>query len=728
MGHLHEGALADAASVDKVIDAAVASVAARRGISVALPSAGGGGGATVDAAALSEFTDQITGRDGVLASAARLVLGQLGLDDPVSASPAATDAELIDLVTAELGSDWPRLVAPVFDAKKAVVFDDRWASAREDLVKLWLTDEGDIDADWVRLSERFEGAGHVVATQATWWQGKSLAAGRQIHASLYGRIAAGAENPDPGPYSSEIAVVTGASKGSIAASVVARLLDGGATVIATTSKLDDERLAFYRTLYRDHARYGAALWVVAANMASYSDIDALVEWVGNEQSESLGPQSIHIKDAQTPTLLFPFAAPRVVGDLSEAGSRSEMEMKVLLWAVQRLIGGLSKIGAERDIASRLHVVLPGSPNRGMFGGDGAYGEAKSALDALVSRWHAESSWAARVSLAHALIGWTRGTGLMGHNDAIVSAVEEAGVTTYSTDEMAAMLLGLCDVESKVAAASAPIKADLTGGLGDADLDMAELAAKAREEMSAEAADDEADDRRPRASSPRCRRRRADTRPAPPPEWADLDVDPADLVVIVGGAEIGPYGSSRTRFEMEVDNELSAAGVLELAWTTGLIRWEDDPQPGWYDTESGELVDESELVERYHDTVVERVRHPRVRRRRRDRPRPRVAAAGVGVPGQGLRLRGVVGGRRPRLRRVRPGAHGHPAGARLQRLAGDPQGRHRDPGAAKEQAVAARRRPDPDRVRPDGVGHQPGHGQLPSTGWRCGTSSRPSTRS
>ena len=603
MGHLHEGALADAASVDRVIDGAVASVAARRGISVALPSAGGGGGATIDAAALGEFTDQITGRDGVLASAARLILGQLGHDDPVSVSPTTTDAELIDLVTIELGADWPRLVSPVFDPKKAVVFDDRWASAREDLVKLWLTDEGDIDAQWLSLSERFEGAGHVVATQATWWQGKSLAAGRQIHASLYGRIAAGAENPLPGPYSSEVAVVTGASKGSIAASVVARLLDGGATVIATTSKLDDERLAFYRGLYRDHARYGGALWVVAANMASYSDIDAVVEWVGTEQTESLGPQSIHIKDAQTPTLLFPFAAPRVAGDLSEAGSRSELEMKVLLWAVQRLIGGLSKIGAERDIASRLHVVLPGSPNRGMFGGDGAYGEAKSALDALVSRWSAESSWAARVSLAHALIGWTRGTGLMGHNDAIVSAVEEAGVTTYSTDEMAALLLSLCDVESKVAAASRPIKADFTGGLADADLDMAELAAKAREEMSSSGDDAEAAEAEGTIaalpSPPR------GYHPAPPPEWADLDLDPADLVVIVGGAEIGPYGSSRTRFEIEVDNELSAAGVLELAWTTGLIRWEDDPQPGWYDTESGELVDESELIERYHDTVVDR---------------------------------------------------------------------------------------------------------------------------
>lgn len=602
LGHLHEGALADAASVDRVIDAAVAAVAARRGIAVALPSAGGGGGATVDAAALGEFTEQITGRDGVLAAAARLVLGQLGHDEPVSVTPAATDAELVDLVTAELGADWPRLVAPVFDARKAVVFDDRWASAREDLVRLWLVDEAEIDADWPRLSERFEGAGHVVATQAAWWQGEALAAGRQIHAALYGRIAAGAENPEPGRYGGEIAVVTGASKGSIAASVTARLLDGGATVIATTSKLDEERLAFYRGLYRDHARYGAALWVVAANMGSYADIDALVEWVGTEQTESLGPQSIHIKDAQTPTLLFPFAAPRVAGDLSEAGARSEMEMKVLLWAVQRLIGGLSKIGAERDIASRLHVVLPGSPNRGMFGGDGAYGEAKSALDAVVSRWHAESSWSQRVSLAHALIGWTRGTGLMGHNDAIVSAVEEAGVTTYSTDEMAAMLLDLCDVESKVAAANSPLKVDLTGGLGEAELDMAELAARAREQAAPPEEAETGESAHTIAALPSPPRGFC---PAPPPRWDDLDVDPADLVVIVGGAELGPYGSSRTRFEMEVEGELSAAGVLELAWTTGLLRWEDDPTPGWYDTQTGELIDEAELVERYHDTVVER---------------------------------------------------------------------------------------------------------------------------
>ena len=225
LGGLHDGALTDAASVDKVIDAAVSAVGARKGVAVALPAAAGGGGGVVDSAALGEFTEKVTGPSGVLASAARLILGELGLDAPVSA-PEATDAELIDLVTAELGSDWPRLVAPTFDGRKAVLFDDRWASAREDLARLWLLDEGEIDVDWPRLSERFEGAGHIVGTQATWWQGKALAAGRNIHASLYGRAAAGAESPGKARYNDEVAVVTGASKGSIAASVVAQLLVG----------------------------------------------------------------------------------------------------------------------------------------------------------------------------------------------------------------------------------------------------------------------------------------------------------------------------------------------------------------------------------------------------------------------------------------------------------------------------------------------------------------------
>jgi fatty acid synthase len=44
---------------------------------------------------------------------------------------------------------------------------------------------------------------------------------------------------------------------------------------------------------------------------------------------------------------------------------------------------------------------------------------------------------------------------MGHNDVIVDAVEAAGVTTYTGDEMAALLLDLCTAQARAAAAGIP---------------------------------------------------------------------------------------------------------------------------------------------------------------------------------------------------------------------------------------------------------------------------------
>ncbi len=255
LGGLSSGALADAAAVDAVIDSAVASVGSARGVSVSLPATGGGSGGTVDAAALGEFTENITGRNGVLASAARLVLEQLGLNEETAVA-TVEDTELVDLVSAELGSDWPRLVAPAFDAQKAVLLDDRWASAREDLARIWL-------GDTALSVENFIGAGSTVAAQAKWWATRATDEGRTPLAEVYTRIAdaAAAAESDAPEWAGEVAVVTGASKGSIAAAVTGKLLAGGATVFVTTSRLDGQRLGFYRDLYRENARAGAALWV-----------------------------------------------------------------------------------------------------------------------------------------------------------------------------------------------------------------------------------------------------------------------------------------------------------------------------------------------------------------------------------------------------------------------------------------------------------------------------------
>ncbi|WP_461666364.1 fatty acid synthase subunit beta domain-containing protein [Gordonia sputi] len=599
LGDLLDGPLANTDALDALVDRAVTAVGASRGIAVAKPAADTGGGATVDAAALGEFTEQLTGRSGALASAAYTVLAKLGLTEDDAAPEIAenVDAALAERVSAELGSDWARTVAPAFDAEKIVLVDDRWATSREDLVRIWLTSDADLADRHDTIVESFVGAGQTVAQHATWWQGKALAAGEATRAQIFGAIAAAAQAPDSGEWSDEVAVVTGAGKGSIAAGVIGRLLAGGATVIATTSKLDSGKLAFYKKLYRENARHDAALWVAPTNMASYNDVDDLVEWVGSEQTENIGGTTAVLKPAMKPTLLFPFAAPRVAGDLTDAGARAELEMKVLLWSVERLIAGLCEIGADNDIAARLHVVLPGSPNRGMFGGDGAYGESKAALDALVTRWGAEESWGARTTLAHALIGWVRGTGLMGHNDGMVAAVEAAGVRTWSTDEMAAQLLELCTPAQRVAARDQAILADFTGGL-DPSIDLKSLAT---EQDDASEVETEELDEATVAALPAPARAAASMTPA----WPSIDARPEDLVVIVGAGELGPYGSSRTRFEMEVDEKLSAAGVLELAWNTGLIVWDEAPKPGWYDTESGDPVDEADIAERYHDAVVER---------------------------------------------------------------------------------------------------------------------------
>ncbi|ANE09137.1 type I polyketide synthase [Corynebacterium glutamicum] len=571
---------ASASNLDSLIDAAVQAVASRHGVAVSLPSAGGAAGGVVDSAALGEFAEQVTGHDGVLAQAARTILTQLGLDKPATVSVEDTaEEDLYELVSKELGSDWPRQVAPSFDEEKVVLLDDRWASAREDLSRVALGELAATDID-------VTGAGEAVAAQAEFFGLDDLAAQARDQSSL--------------DYADDVAVVTGGSPNSIAAAVVEKLLAGGATVIATTSNLGHDRLEFYKDLYARSARGTAALWIVAANLSSYSDIDAIINWVGSEQTTTVNGASKLVKPALVPTLLFPFAAPRVSGSMADAGPQAESQMRLLLWSVERLIAGLAPLGSSINVGHRLHVVIPGSPNRGRFGGDGAYGESKAALDAVVTRWNAEQgAWGANTSLVHAHIGWVRGTGLMGGNDPLVKAAEEAGVETYSTQEIAEKLLSQATSTVREQAASAPITVDFTGGLGESDLNLAEMA---RAEAAKAANTPVVEAPRTVAALPTPYRPVVQTTP----DFAgQVTQDLDEMVVIVGAGELGPLGSARTRFDAELNGSLSAAGVIELAWTMGLIHWDEDPKPGWYD-DSDEAVAEEDIFDRYHDEVMARV--------------------------------------------------------------------------------------------------------------------------
>ncbi len=623
------------AAADALIDAAIAQVAQAHGVSVSQPgAAGAAGGAVVDSAALDAFAQQVVGADGILAATAKFVLAKLGVEAPKAETESDENAAVVSAVEAELGADWPKQVAPRFDERKAILFDDRWASAREDVARLYYKYAGkNVDIQVNEVSEilndfgSFLGAGEAVASEAEWFA--SLSKSRELNnlATIFNGIARDSRtklaqnNVDTAQatrFAGEVAVVTGVAPNSIAARVVTGLLKGGATVIATSHSFKPSVKSWAKKAYRENAQMGAKLWLVPANLSSYRDVDALVKWVGTVSKKVSGATTTILKPAYEPSMFFPFAAPPVHGTLADSGSLFESQSRLMLWGVERAIAGFAQIGADTDVQHRMHVVLPGSPNRGMFGGDGAYGEVKSAFDAIVNRAHAESVWSDRVTFAHPKIGWVRGTGLMGGNDPLVAVVERHGLTTYSTQEMADRLLDLCTKEAREQAAIAPLNVDLTGGLGKEPLDLNALRAEALEDQkraeAAEAAEEAAESSVKSTAQSTNKALPTPYVPTQPrvnlADWKNVTARPEDEIVIVSVGELGPWGSGRTRFEAELgiredgSVELSAGAVLELAWNMGLLTWQDSPKPGWYDAE-GTLVPEEDIAEKYRDEVVAR---------------------------------------------------------------------------------------------------------------------------
>ena len=505
-------------------------------------------------------------------------------DAPLDADP---ERERLAVLDAELGVARATEVAPRFDVRRHVVFDGAAAFARWDLVA-WAQRalDGDIDeAELARLAPF--AADPRVADTARWLAART---GRDDLAAI-----AVAQTSAIDGQKRRTALVTGVSPGSIGAALTAELLRDGATVVVTTSTDTPERRTFHRTLYRDHAAPGAELHVLPANLASFADVDALVAWVAEHAP---------------PTLVAPFAATTTAGDATDAGAGGESALRLQLLGVERLVAALGRDAARlgRDPVTAL---LPLSPNHGTFGGDGPYGETKAALEVLLRRVVSEhDTWGRGIAPVAARIGWVRGTGLMGMNDAVAGPVQEhLGITTFSAQEMARHLLD--------AVAQAPTEVDLTGGFGDVD-DLRGAIQPLADELRAEAETAAAADalREQITALPPT----PDTVPALPGPATDTTayahtvsggatatpaLNPADMVVLVGLGELGPAGTARTRFELETAAR-SPASIGELAWLCGLVTYERDGYRGTYvDTATGDDVPEHELAARYRDEVARR---------------------------------------------------------------------------------------------------------------------------
>ncbi|KAH0541501.1 hypothetical protein FGG08_004042 [Glutinoglossum americanum] len=420
------------------------------------------------------------------------------------------------------------------------------------------------------------------------------------------------------------ALMTGAGAGSIGAEVLQGLISGGAKVVVTTSRFSREVTEYYQAMYARYGSSGSQLVVVPFNQGSKQDVEALIEYI-YDSKKGLGWDLDYV---------IPFAAiPENGREIDSIDSKSELAHRIMLTNLLRLLGCIKTQKAERGYETRpAQVVLPLSPNHGTFGNDGLYSESKLALETLFNRWHSES-WSNFLTICGAVIGWTRGTGLMGGNNIVAEGVEKYGVRTFSQQEMAFNLLGLMAPKIVSLCQVEPVFADLNGGLqfipNLKDL-MTQLrkdileTSEVRQAVTKETAienkivngeDSEALYKKitvePRANIKFAFPELPDYKTEVEPLSQKLRgmVDLERVVVVTGFSEVGPWGNSRTRWEMEAYGKFSLEGCVEMAWIMGLIKNHNGPlkgkqYSGWVDTKTGEPVDDRDVKPKYEKYILE----------------------------------------------------------------------------------------------------------------------------
>jgi len=163
--------------------------------------------------------------------------------------------------------------------------------------------------------------------------------------------------------------------------------------------------------------------------------------------------------------VVPFAAISENGrEIDNLDDKSELAHRLMLTNLLRLLGYVKTKKASKKFVTRpTQVLLPLSPNHGTFGGDGLYGESKAGLETLLNRWSSES-WKDYICIMGAVIGWTRGTGLMNATNMVAEGVEKLGLRTFSAKEMAFNILGLMHPLLIDVSQIEPLWADLSGGM------------------------------------------------------------------------------------------------------------------------------------------------------------------------------------------------------------------------------------------------------------------------
>lgn len=219
---------------------------------------------------------------------------------------------------------------------------------------------------------------------------------------------------------------------------------------------------------------------------------------------------------------------------------------------------------------------------------------------------------------------------MNDNNMVAQQIEALGVRTFSSTEMALNLLGLMTPSIVHLSEDGPVYADLAGGMGKLR-DLHVVTKRIRDDLTAKATRLQLIHQDRLASlEPNLKKKSVLAKkkanfnfgfglPVKPHSSVTEGVnakalrellDLAKTVVVTGYGEVGPFGGSRTRWEIESEGKLSLEGCIELAWIMGLVRWDptksnpNGPFGGaWIDVASGTLLADTDIKAKYEEHIL-----------------------------------------------------------------------------------------------------------------------------
>jgi fatty acid synthase subunit alpha len=362
--------------------------------------------------------------------------------------------------------------------------------------------------------------------------------------------------------------VTGSGQNSIAEQVIASFLFGGGHVYTTTSKCDSSNYKRYQEIYQNYGCKGSELHVIPCNIQNDDDIKNTISYIYKTEK--------HID------IFVPFQAIGMYNNVYNVSDIDELGFRLMTTQIYKFIGQIKKKKAENLYTQ---IILPLSPNIGIFGNDGMYADSKLALRSLYHKYHSENL-KNDFLISGLKIGWTN-SALMSNTAYMSDYIEQKyDIPTFTPEEMAFYVVALTTVDIQNILYEKVIEIDVSFGLENIN-NLGEVLRTLKKPVLSKTVNET------KQSFLNIRKH------INYPEISENDskqknvlLDLEKVVVCVGYGEFGPWGTSSIRWDIEKNKLLSLESCIELGFLCGYQKQIKELSP-------------SDFYIKYHDELIQK---------------------------------------------------------------------------------------------------------------------------